>query len=427
MNRVLLAAGLLTVSGIGSNPFDRKLSKQEKILHALDRLTFGPWPGDEQRVKSTGLDKWVEEQLHPERVPQNPKLSIKLEPLETLRMDTREMVRNYPLRQRAGERKAKPQGGRRALLEGSPEVRRQVLREQSPVVVIATDLIEGKLQRALLSNRQLEEVLVDFWFNHFNVYMNKGADRLLLTSYERDAIRPHVLGKFKELIKATARHPAMLFYLDNWQSVDPGAMERLTRFRRTKGPEGAPLRPRGLNENYARELLELHTLGVDGGYAQQDVIEVARCFTGWTIHQPRQGGGFVFHRALHDTREKTVLGHKIAAGGGIEDGERVIAIVTGHPSTARFISTKLAQRFVADQPPKSVVDRMSETFRKTDGDIRAVLRAMIGSKEFLSEGAYRAKLKSPIELVVSAVRALDGEVNTALVLSKQLDQLGQPL
>jgi len=282
---------------------------------------------------------------------------------------------------------------------------------------VARQLMEGKIYRAVLSNRQLEEVLTDFWFNHFNVYLRKGADRYLVTSYERDAIRPHVLGKFQDMLLATARHPAMLFYLDNWQSMDPQALENLSKSRRGRGsPQVKQLakRVRGLNENYGRELLELHTLGVDGGYTQQDVVEVARCFTGWSIRNPRQGGDFQFLALLHDRNEKTVLGHKISAGGGEQDGRRVIEILSRHPSTARFISTKLAQRFVTDQPPKALVDRMAATFLKTDGDLREVMRTMLSSREFFSRGAYQAKMKSPLEMVVSSVRALNADSENSL-------------
>jgi uncharacterized protein (DUF1800 family) len=261
-------------------------------------------------------------------------------------------------------------------------------------------------------------VLADFWFNHFNVFLDKGADRFLVTAYERDAIRPHVLGKFRDLLEATAKSPAMLFYLDNWQSVGPNAPQ---------GRGAGNRQRRGLNENYGRELMELHTLGVDGGYTQKDVTEVARCFTGWTIQQPQRGGPFTFNARIHDNGEKTVLGVKIPAGGGIEDGEKVLDILAHHPSTAHFISKKLAIRFVADDPPASLVDRMAQTFLKTDGDLREVMRTMLASKEFWSRGAYRSKMKSPLEMVASAVRAVNGDVDFATALGNQVAQLGEPL
>ena len=272
--------------------------------------------------------------------------------------------------------------------------------------------------RAVYSNRQLEEQLDDFWYNHFNVFLDKGADRYLVTEYERDAIRPHVLGKFRDLLEATAKSPAMLFYLDNWQSVGPNAPQPRGQGNKAK---------RGLNENYGRELMELHTLGVDGGYTQKDVTEVARCFTGWTINQPQRGGKFVFNPRLHDNGEKIVLGVTIPAGGGESDGEKVLDILAHPPSTAHFISKKLAQRFVADDPPQALVDRMAETFLKTDGDIREVMKTMLDSKEFWSEGAYRSKVKSPFEMVASSVRAMNGNVDFAFPLANQVAQLGEPL
>jgi uncharacterized protein (DUF1800 family) len=249
--------------------------------------------------------------------------------------------------------------------------------------------------------------------------MSKGADRNLTPAYERDAIRPNVLGKFRDLLEATATSPAMLFYLDNWQSVavDP------TLERRLKGKRAG----RGLNENYGRELMELHTLGVDGGYTQKDVTEVARCFTGWTIDSPRQQGVFMFRPAMHDNSEKTVLGVDIPAGGGKEDGEKVLDILARHPSTARFISKELAQRFVADDPPPILIHRMAQTFQQTDGDIRAVLTTMFESKEFFSQGAFRAKMKTPLETVVSAVRATGARVDSAGALVNQIATLGEPL
>jgi uncharacterized protein (DUF1800 family) len=290
-----------------------------------------------------------------------------------------------------------------------------MLQNVAPMQVLQHDLWESKIYRAVYSNRQLQEVLTDFWFNHFNVYMDKGADRYLTTAYERDAIRPHVLGKFHDLLVATAQSPAMLFYLDNWQSVSPNAGVR------------GPRKSRGLNENYARELMELHTLGVDGGYTQKDVTEVARCFTGWTLRDPRRGGGFEFNARMHDNGEKTVLGVKIPAGGGQSDGFMVLDILSRHPSTARFVSRKLAQRFVSDQPPAALVERMAQTFQKTEGDIREVMRTMLASPEFWSPGVYRVKMKLPLEMVVSALRATDAQVDFAYGIADQIAKLGQPL
>jgi len=312
------------------------------------------------------------------------------------------------------------QGMRQGLFAvAPPDLRRRIELTAGPAQVVARDLQESKIVRAVYSSRQLDEVLVDFWYNHFNVFMDKGADRYLTTEYERDAIRPHVLGKFRDLLEATAKSPAMLFYLDNWQSVGPNTPQALRG-----GPNG---QKRGLNENYGRELMELHTLGVDGGYTQEDVTEVARCFTGWSIDQPQRGGSFRFAPRLHDNGEKIVLGLKIPAGGGESDGEKVLDIVAHHPSTAHFLSLKLAQRFVADNPPAALVDRMAHTFLTTDGDIRAVMQTMLDSKEFWSEGAFRSKMKSPLEVVVSAVRASNGNVDFATALVNQVAQLGEPL
>ena len=300
--------------------------------------------------------------------------------------------------------------------------RREAMRARAPQELVMAELIEAKLYRALHSNQQLREVLVDFWLNHFNVFSGKGSVRMLLTSYERDAIRPHVFGRFRDMLLATARHPAMLFYLDNHLSrapdEGPAARVNLTV---------APARRPGLNENYARELMELHTLGVDGGYTQADVVNVARAFTGWTIHEPNRYGEFFFNPAMHDRNEKVVLGHTLPRGGGEDDGVKVIDILVRHPSTARFLSRKLAQRFVADTPPQSLVDRMAETFLRTDGDLRAVTTTMLTSKEFLSEGAWQAKLKSPLEMVLSSLRALDAEVTDTTAIAQRIAELGQPL
>jgi uncharacterized protein (DUF1800 family) len=261
-------------------------------------------------------------------------------------------------------------------------------------------------------------VLVDFWLNHFNVFSGKEQVRMLLTSYERDAIRPHVLGRFRDMLRATARHPAMLVYLDNY--VSRGAQDP-SLFG------GAPGARPGLNENYARELMELHTLGVDGGYTQSDVIDVARAFTGWTIFEPGRYGEFQFNPAMHDRGEKAVLGHRFPRGGGEDEGSTILDILAGHPSTARFISRKLAQRFVADDPPQALVDRMTATFARTDGDLRAVMETLLLSREFLSEGAWRAKLKSPLEMVIGSLRALRADVTDTAALAQRLADLGQPL
>jgi uncharacterized protein (DUF1800 family) len=308
---------------------------------------------------------------------------------------------------------------------------------------VVAELGMAKVTGAIYSERQLQQVMDDFWFNHFNVFAGKGEDRYYLTSYERDVIQPHAFGKFKDLVTATAKSPAMLFYLDNFLSADPRAaqrqaMERAARQQWRRGRLGWPGPPRpvgnpqakknerGLNENYGRELMELHTLGVDGGYTQKDVTEVARCFTGWTIDKPRQYADFKFDDRLHDPDPKYVLGKKIHAG-GMKDGEQVIDLLVHHPSTAKFISTKLARRFVSDNPPPALINRMAETFQSRDGDVKAVLHAMIWSPEFWSRESYRAKIKTPFELVVSAVRALGTDVDTPMPLVQWVGRIGEPL
>jgi uncharacterized protein (DUF1800 family) len=316
---------------------------------------------------------------------------------------------------------AMPPALRGQLMPVAPEyLRRKLLLSNNPLQLVAYDLSEGKLYRAILGNRQLQEQMVDFWYNHFNVSLDKGNDRFLVPSYEREAIRPHVLGRFRDLLEATATAPAMLFYLDNWESVAADISRR---------PGRAASRPsRGLNENYGRELLELHTLGVDGGYSQEDVTQVARCFTGWTIKNPQAGSIFTYNDRVHDKGEKIVLGVKIPAGGGKDDGEKVLDILAKHPSTARFISKKLAQRFVADDPPPELIDRMARTFLDTGGDIRAVMTTMLTSNEFLSRGAYQSKVKTPFEMIVSSIRATGAQVDYAFPLAERLDKrLGQPL
>jgi len=312
-----------------------------------------------------------------------------------------------------------PKDQKRKLFEAAPiSMRRRMETFAGTQLVVNQDLADAKLFRAVYSNRQLEAVLTDFWYNHFNVFLDKGADRYMVTSYERDAIRPFVLGKFKDLLLATAQSPAMLFYLDNFQSVRSDMDGKNLGAKRGK---------RGLNENYGRELMELHTLGVDGGYTQKDVTEVARCFTGWTIREPRRGGGFEFNERQHDPGEKHVLGVTIPANGGIEDGYKVIEILSRQPATAHFISKSLAIRFVSDDPPEALVQRMADTFQKSDGDLREVMRTMIYAPEFWAQDEYHAKIKSPFEMVVSALRATNADVDFTNAVSGQLNQLGEPL
>jgi uncharacterized protein (DUF1800 family) len=291
-------------------------------------------------------------------------------------------------------------------------------------------LADGTLLGDIYSERQLQEVLADFWFNHFNVFIGKGADRYLLTSYERDVIRPHALGKFEDLLVATAQSPAMLFYLDNWLSVGPDSAKALgipAHPGRYPPPRPKPgKRTSGLNENYGRELLELHTLSVNGGYSQRDVTEAAKVFTGWTIDSPAQGGSFKFDPRMHEPGPKFVLGHRIKPKGEGEGLELLHRLATS-PQTAHFISLKLAERFVSDDPPPALVDRMAKAFMKKKGDIREVLNTLFHSPEFWDDQTYRAKVKTPLEFVASAMRATSAEVEDALPLTRQLNNMGMPL
>ena len=558
MLALLLTAGLEAKKQTPTNAADQ----QKRALHALDRLTFGPRPGDVQAVAAMGVDKWVDLQLHPEKI-DNSALQARLAGYRTLQMSTREMVLEFPpdpiakavadgklpmprdpygkavyvaaidrIQQRqqnkqnatnanastmapqnaaasvvpakAGQpamaadpasRQPGPRASRsvvddltllpaeqrmqrilnlpveqqRELTQGvsidkrqalfaglSPQQRETVLALNNPVGVINNEVQSAKLLRAVYSDRQLEEVLTDFWFNHFNIFIGKGADRYLVTAYERDVIRPHVLGKFKDLLIATAQSPAMLFYLDNWQSEGPNSDAALGRPDHTRAQTQPPpawgRRPgvypaprpmphpaqspqaqnnqqkqrNGLNENYGRELMELHTLGVNGGYTQHDVTEVARVFTGWTLEEPRNGGGFVFRPRLHEPGEKVVLGQRIKENGENE-GLHVLAILAHHPSTARFISAELAQRFVSDNPPPALINAMTKTFLKSDGDIREVLWTMFRSPEFWAPDAYRARVKTPFEFVASSLRAMQVEISDPQPLLGQLSRMGMPL
>ncbi len=542
---IAIAASLLLVTGLGTQlaPAKKKdkpagaMEEQKRIVHALNRLTFGPRPGDVQRVKQMGVDKWIEQQLHPEKIDDSA-LEARLAPFRTLRMDQRELVENFPPNQvirqvangkadlpsdptkravyeaqvrryedrqdRKGAASKSPsatdpamaspdnekamaddtdlegrQEDRRfanlkirelldlppdqrlkeilmmppadqhafifgmkgpkadALLEGmSPQQKETLMSLRNPERVVIGELMQAKLLRAIYSERQLDEVMADFWFNHFNVFINKGNDRILVTSYERDAIRSHSLGKFEDLLVATAQSPAMMFYLDNWLSVGPdsdvglGIAPRSQKKGRDRRAQNRPSKGKaklasGLNENYGRELMELHTLSVNGGYSQKDVTEVAKVFTGWTIEQPKKGGGFRFEPRMHEPGDKTVLGHKIKENGD-KEGLEVLHMLARHPKTARFISQKLAMRFVSDAPPAALVDRMTQTFLKKHGDIREVLRTMFSSSEFWAPEAYRAKVKTPLEFVVSAVRASGAQVDDARALVATLNTMGMP-
>jgi uncharacterized protein (DUF1800 family) len=392
------------------------------IIHALNRLGYGPRPGDVEKVRAMGLERWILLQLHPDRIP-DPALATRLGSLRTVRLSTGELLERYDIPREAKREIA----AKRAAMENASEedvraARREFLQKYrsqmdgTPQEVVQ-ELQSAKILRAVYSERQLDEVLVDFWLNHFNVFAGKGPVRFMVGEYEREVIRPHAWGKFEDLLRATAESPAMLFYLDNWLSADPQA---------PRGGFRGQGRKRGLNENYAREIMELHTLGVDGGYTQKDVTEVARCFTGWTMRNPRGAPRFLFNERIHDRGEKHVLGHRIREGGKNE-GDEVIHLLATHPSTARFISYKLARRFVADEPPPALVDRAAATFRTTNGDVRAVVKTIVTSPEFTSPAARAAKIKTPLEFVVSAVRASGAEVEDARGLAQRLATMGMPL
>jgi uncharacterized protein (DUF1800 family) len=538
-----LLVATAAVSGDAASPFDTKLAKDKQALHVLNRMAYGPRPGDVEAVRRMGVKEWIQLQLDPAKLPENPALESIINPMSTQALPTWQLIEktqppqvrisqpnitqlvpagmvqklnsaSTPIEERRAALKSLTDDVRtqvlaiipQQLLDGLPEYRQEAekarqmrqemtsrmlqeqLRRNNPPLselftpdqlnvlrrgtdaektaliaplddtkrnqvfravgpqgaqllpapyrrqaaligsstqvvqqAVVNEVIEAKLQRAVLSNRQLQEVLADFWFNHFNVSVSKTQVRMLLPSYERDAIRPHVLGKFRDLLMATARHPAMLFYLDNHQSQAPSAslLQAVS--------QGASIRLPGINENFGRELMELHTLGVGGGYTQEDVVNVARVFTGWSIHEVNLVGEFQFNPAYHDRNEKKVLGLSFPRGGGESEGVQVIDLLAGHPSTAKFISRKLAQRFVADDPPAALVERMAATFTKTDGDLRAVMETLLLSKEFLSEGAWRSKVKSPLEMVASSLRALDAEVTDTTAVAQRIADLGQPL
>jgi uncharacterized protein (DUF1800 family) len=444
---VVLAGTAWTVdslSGAVSNGLSafRELSAREQASHVLNRLAFGPRPGDVDRVVAMGVDRWIEQQLRPDRVPDR-EMDRVMAAFPDLRRSAGDLLRDYPPpgAQRA---QARLRGDTMLTRADSMELRRVAQRNREFV----SDLLSAKVARAVGSERQLAEVMTDFWENHFNVFIGKGQLRYYLPEYTERTIRPHAMGRFRDLLGAVAKSPAMLLYLDNAQSVaDSGRptlgdqrgrgrvgraiinrrIQRMDSAQRAAVEQLQQRRPRGLNENYARELLELHTLGVEGGYSQQDVIEVARALTGWGVNAPRQGGGFAFRAPAHDAGAKVVLGHRLKAGRGIEDGEEVLDIVSRHPSTAMYISRKLVTRFVSDEPPQDLVERAAATFTRTDGDIREVVRTIVTSPEFFSRAAFRSKVKSPFEVTVSALRALDAEADTTPFSASLVGRLGQPL
>jgi uncharacterized protein (DUF1800 family) len=449
------------------------LTEKQAAAHLLNRFGYGPGPGEVEEVVKTGLDRWFEGQL---AGLSDPEVERRLRRLPAWEMSSRELARTYPpvgmvlaearqagvLPEKMDPRELTEDSRKDVRAKAIRFAREQGYRSQKELL---GQLMAQKLFRAVASENQLTEVMTDFWFNHFNVSLTDNRARLHLLSYERDAIRPRVLGRFRDLLGATAKHPAMLFYLDNAQSSAAaeapttleGEIEGMPRMRRrpSMGMEnrgGSPsqrrVRPRGLNENYARELLELHTLGVDGGYTQQDVVEVARAFTGWTAIPPRYRekaerrlarasrvgglgfhaeGDFLFRADLHDAGAKTILGTRLPAGGGVEEGEAVLDLLSRHPSTARRLAAKLAVRFVSDSPPKALVDRLAKVFLDTNGDIRRMLVALAESPEFWNRDAVGSKIKSPFELTASALRSLDARITDPRETLKWVARMGQPL
>jgi uncharacterized protein (DUF1800 family) len=406
----------------------RQLSTQEQAVHVLNRLAFGARPGDIDRVKAIGVDRWIDQQLHPERIDDAAFDRFIASSYRAITRDQTDLLRQYAEVQRTRQMARRTRGdtARGNARELSPEDSMARRQRQMLLRNVGTELQSQKVARAVASERQLLEVMTDFWMNHFNVFIRKGGPQpFFIPAYEA-GIREHALGDFRGLVGFVAKSPAMLFYLDNARSVADSGQPILAARRR--GGSGTRIsRRRGLNENYARELLELHTLGVDGGYTQRDVIEVARALTGWTIRAAAQGGGFAFRPGVHDAGEKIVLGHRLDAGRGVEDGDDVLDIVSRHPSTARYIASKLARRFVSDTPSKALVDYAAGVFTRTNGDIRATVRAIVTSPEFFSRRAYRAKVKSPFEVVVSAARALGGSPDATPRTALAVASLGQPL
>ena len=500
----------------------KNLTEEQKILHVLNRLGFGARPGDVEKVKQMGLQKYIEQQLNPSSIP-DAVAESKVKGLDIFNMSTAELFAKYPnpgalIRQLDGNQNtanAKDQNPANAkdgkpaapadanqLTQDQQRERREKLQalyaknDLHPAAQIVPEVVGNRVLRAVYSERQLQEVMVDFWQNHFNVFAGKAAVRWYIPSYERDVLRPNALGNFKDLLVGTAKHPAMLFYLDNFQSVSPNAgapannanAERLQQMIRS----GQPLPPqvrerlkqqfkvndaqldqriaemranpqpaaqkqpkRGINENYARELMELHTLGVDGGYTQKDIIEVAKCFTGWTIVDPQgyrrsaaamisgtedarltrlqrqagvpenaDSGEFYFNPRWHESGPKYVLGQKIDEG-GMNDGLNVLDILVSSPATAHFIAKKLAVKFVSDNPNEALVSRVADAFHKSNGDIKTTLRALFSDKEFFAVQNYRAKIKSPFELAVSSIRALGADTNGGPAFVAMLNKLGE--
>ena len=437
-------AGWLGLTGCASSPSGEPSAAragevdphaERRMVRLLNRATLGPRPGDLEALKQLGIDRWIEQQLAPGSIAMPDALTRELDSLTTSAMTPGELLAEYQTAisrlQQAGAPAVPAPADLAASAPAAPAAagapaavpaasapnptpaaapRRAAIREA------ASDAVRARLLRALDSPRQLEEVMVDFWFNHFNVFIGKGIDRVLVGHYEQHAIRPHVFGRFRDLLHATARHPAMLFYLDNAQSVAPGFQP--------PGGNG----PRGLNENYARELMELHTLGADAGYTQRDVTELARMFTGWTFD--RRGPGqdvFRFVARRHDDGVKQWLGHRVEPA-GVGEGRWALDVLAAHPATARRIAFKLAQAFVADDPPTGLVERLTGAYHASHGEIRTLLRVLLTSPELLDESPGRGKFKTPYQYVLSCARAAGISLPANVQpLAGTMTQLGMPL
>ena len=495
----------------GMNKKDKPLTEEQKIMHVLNRLGYGARPGDVEKVKAMGLNKYIEQQLNPDSI-SDPVAEAKVKNLEVFNMTTAEVFAKYPnpgalLRQLEGGKKnlqnqannnqanVNNQNADQQMTDQDKQERQAKLRDYykeydlRPANQLVPQITSNRVLRAVYSEKQLQETMVDFWQNHFNVYAGKAAVRWYIPSYERDVIRKNALGNFKDLLVGTAQHPAMLFFLDNYQSISPNAQmnnnrgngrlqkmiqdgtltpQMRERIKQNRGITDAQLdqqlnkmknapqrQKRGINENYARELMELHTLGVDNGYTQADIVEVAKCFTGWTIADPRgytkaaaneikgtedkrlqrlqrqagvpddvKSGEFYFNKNWHEGGTKTVLGQKINEG-GVNDGLKVMDILVSQPATAKFIARKLAVKFVSDKPSDELVNRVAKAFLDSKGDIKTTLRAIFTDKEFYAPENYRAKIKTPFELAVSAIRTIGADTNSSPAILAMLNKLGE--
>ena len=528
-----------------------ELQGDARILHALSRFTFGPRPGDVDAVRTMGLEKWFDQQLHPAAINETD-LKSRLAEYPAMQWNPEELLFRVPSNaiirqtldgkipepergalhavyenqmyrvsakrqekeQKKAEEQAKPQmaanaaqqmaavgngnsdvtealmqaqaaappqvamdanqmnvakaapatpvddGQFRRLVEQepqqrvlqlvamqpgsfdeffkslkpqqrnaltqdlSPDLKEVVADLENPQRLVNEEIIAQRLTRDIYSNAQLQEVMTDLWLNHFNVFLHKNeATPYYMVSFERDVIRPLALGKFEDLLEATAHSPAMMLYLDNASSIGPDSMAAEKAERR---PNNNKKKHEGLNENYARELMELHTLGVNGGYTQADVTQVARILTGWSVERPERGGGFQFDPNRHEPGAKIVMGEKIKDHGE-QEGRDLLHLLATRPATAQFISRKLAVRFVSDDPPQALVDRMAKTFLSSNGDIAAVMSTLFHAPEFWDANVYRAKVKTPIEFVVSAARAGNADIANMQPLANAVREMGMPL